>query len=129
MILEPIQYLLGALSGSLVGFTLGLVGGGGSILAVPLMVYLVRVPDAHLAIGTAEADIPLYANDRWLGFASKNLLPHANAIPNSADFGAYWTAMFKGLEASWTHTASVEDAVKNVEAEVVSALGDKIVVR
>ena len=46
MTLEPIQYLLGALSGSLVGFTLGLVGGGGSILAVPLMVYLVRVPDA-----------------------------------------------------------------------------------
>ena len=38
MTLEPIQYLLGALSGSLVGFTLGLVGGGGSILAVPLMV-------------------------------------------------------------------------------------------
>jgi hypothetical protein len=37
--------------------------------------------------------------------------------------------MFKGLEASWTHTASVEDAVKNVEAEAVSALGDKIVVR
>ena len=37
MILEPIQYLLGALSGSLVGFTLGLVGGGGSILAVPLI--------------------------------------------------------------------------------------------
>ena len=36
MTLEPIQYLLGALSGSLVGFTLGLVGGGGSILAVPL---------------------------------------------------------------------------------------------
>lgn len=35
MTLEPIQYLLGALSGSLVGFTLGLVGGGGSILAVP----------------------------------------------------------------------------------------------
>ena len=29
MTLEPIQYLLGALSGSLVGFTLGLVGGGG----------------------------------------------------------------------------------------------------
>ncbi|CAL1690563.1 putative membrane transporter protein [Brevundimonas subvibrioides] len=53
MTLEPIQYLLGALSGSLVGFTLGLVGGGGSILAVPLMVYLVGVPSAHVAIGTS----------------------------------------------------------------------------
>ena len=100
-----------------------------TIASEPRINVLHAVKSAHLAIGTAEADIPLYANDRWLGFASKNLLPHANAIPNSADFGAYWTAMFKGLEASWTHTTSVEDAVKNVEAEAVSALGDKIVVR
>ncbi|WP_287941717.1 sulfite exporter TauE/SafE family protein [Sphingopyxis sp.] len=47
------QMILGALSGVLVGFTLGLVGGGGSILAVPLMVYLVGVPQPHVAIGTA----------------------------------------------------------------------------
>ena len=53
MILEPIQYVLGLLSGGLVGFTLGLVGGGGSILAVPLMVYLVGVPNPHIAIGTS----------------------------------------------------------------------------
>lgn len=51
--LEPIQYVLGAMSGGLVGFVLGLVGGGGSILAVPLMVYLVGVPSPHLAIGTS----------------------------------------------------------------------------
>jgi uncharacterized protein len=37
----------------IVGFSLGLVGGGGSILAVPLMVYAVGVSDAHLAIGTS----------------------------------------------------------------------------
>jgi uncharacterized membrane protein YfcA len=36
-----------------VGFTLGLLGGGGSILAVPLMVYLVRVRNSHIAIGTS----------------------------------------------------------------------------
>lgn len=41
--LTSLQYLLGAVSGSLVGFTLGLVGGGGSILAVPLMIYVVGV--------------------------------------------------------------------------------------
>jgi uncharacterized membrane protein YfcA len=51
--LAPIQYLLGAFAGSLVGFVLGLVGGGGSILAVPLMVYLVGVREPHLAIGTS----------------------------------------------------------------------------
>ena len=53
MTLEPIQYLLGGASGALVGFVLGLVGGGGSILAVPLMVYLVGVKDPHVAIGTS----------------------------------------------------------------------------
>lgn len=47
------QVLLGLLAGSTVGFTLGLVGGGGSILAVPLMVYLVGVHDPHVAIGTS----------------------------------------------------------------------------
>lgn len=51
--LETLQYILGLLSGSLVGFTLGLVGGGGSILAVPLMVYLVGVQNPHVAIGTS----------------------------------------------------------------------------
>src|SRR6516164_10141401 len=45
--------LLGLASGMLVGFSLGLVGGGGSILAVPLMVYVVGVPEPHVAIGTS----------------------------------------------------------------------------
>lgn len=53
MILEPLQYVLGVGSGALVGFVLGLVGGGGSILAVPLMVYLVGVREPHIAIGTS----------------------------------------------------------------------------
>jgi uncharacterized membrane protein YfcA len=53
MPLDLLQYLLGAASGALVGFSLGLVGGGGSILAVPLLVYLVGVPSPHVAIGTS----------------------------------------------------------------------------
>ena len=36
--LDTLHMVLGVLSGVLVGFSLGLVGGGGSILAVPLMV-------------------------------------------------------------------------------------------
>lgn len=51
--LDLFHLALGAFSGSLVGFSLGLVGGGGSILAVPLIVYLVRVRDPHVAIGTS----------------------------------------------------------------------------
>lgn len=67
--LSPLQYLLGAGAGSLVGFSLGLVGGGGSILAVPLIVYLVGVKDPHLAIGTSAFAVA--AN------AAANLANHA----------------------------------------------------
>lgn len=45
--------LLAVLSGSLVGFPLALSGGGGSILAVPLLLYVVGVRHAHVAIGTS----------------------------------------------------------------------------
>ena len=59
--LEPIQYILGAASGVLVGFVLGLVGGGGSILAVPLMVYVVGVRSPHIAIGTSALAVAVNA--------------------------------------------------------------------
>ena len=59
--LDTVQYLLGAGSGVLVGFVLGLVGGGGSILAVPLMVYLVGVPSPHVAIGTSALAVAMNA--------------------------------------------------------------------
>ena len=65
------QGALGLASGSLVGFSLGLVGGGGSILAVPLLVYLVGVADPHVAIGTSA--IAVAAN------ATVNLANHARA--------------------------------------------------
>lgn len=64
-----LEIALGLASGALVGFSLGLVGGGGSILAVPLMFYLVGVPDAHVAIGTGA--VAVGAN------AAANLVPHA----------------------------------------------------
>ena len=69
MMLEPIQYLLGGFSGGLVGVTLGLVGGGGSILAVPLMVYLVGVPSAHVAIGTSALAVAVNAATGLIGHA------------------------------------------------------------
>ena len=49
--LSLLQLVLGGLSGVLVGFVLGVVGGGGSILAVPLMLYVVGVGDPHLPAG------------------------------------------------------------------------------
>src|ERR1700742_802649 len=69
LIFSATQSLLGLASGMLVGFSLGLVGGGGSILAVPLMVYVVGVPEPHVAIGTSA--IAVAAN------AAINLSNHA----------------------------------------------------
>ena len=65
------QGVLGLASDSLVGFSLGLVGGGGSILAVPLLVYVVGVASPHIAIGTSA--IAVAAN------AAANLATHARA--------------------------------------------------
>lgn len=67
--MDLVPSLLGILSGLLVGFSLGLVGGGGSILAVPLMVYLVGVDQPHVAIGTSA--LAVSAN------AAVGLLNHA----------------------------------------------------
>ncbi|MCX7303244.1 MAG: sulfite exporter TauE/SafE family protein [Hyphomicrobiales bacterium] len=58
------EFLPAVGSGSLVGFTLGLVGGGGSILATPLLLYVVGVASPHVAIGTGALAVSVnaYAN-------------------------------------------------------------------
>jgi uncharacterized membrane protein YfcA len=61
MTLSLMQAVLAIASGSLVGFSLGLVGGGGSILAVPLLVYVVGVPNPHIAIGTSAIAVAVNA--------------------------------------------------------------------
>ena len=43
--------LLSLMSGVIVGFSLGFIGGGGSILAVPLLLYVVGVEDPHVVLG------------------------------------------------------------------------------
>lgn len=69
--MEPFlqQTLLALGSGSLIGFVLGLIGGGGSILATPLLLYVVGVRDVHTAIGTGA--LAVSAN------AYLNLISHA----------------------------------------------------
>jgi uncharacterized membrane protein YfcA len=71
MVLTLTQSAFGLASGSLVGFSLGLVGGGGSILAVPLLVYLVGVSSPHVAIGTSAVAVA--------ASAAANLVNHARA--------------------------------------------------
>jgi uncharacterized membrane protein YfcA len=48
-------------SGALVGLLLTVFGGGGSVLATPLLVYLVGVRDPHVAIGTSAAAVAVNA--------------------------------------------------------------------
>ncbi len=69
--MDPLQTAAAIGSGVIVGFSLGLIGGGGSILAVPLLLYVVGMPDPHQAIGTSALAVAVNA------FA--NLVPHARA--------------------------------------------------
>ena len=69
--MTALHALLAVASGSVVGFTLGLVGGGGSIMAVPLLIYVVGVSDPHVAIGTSAIAVA--------ASAAVNLAGHARA--------------------------------------------------
>src|SRR5689334_10399339 len=64
-----LQDVLSLGSGGLVGLVLGLIGGGGSILAVPLLVYVVGVPSAHVAIGTSAVAVAASAAISLAGHA------------------------------------------------------------
>ncbi|UOF92404.1 sulfite exporter TauE/SafE family protein [Fodinisporobacter ferrooxydans] len=94
-----LQMVLSVISGGLVGFTLGLIGGGGSILAVPLLLYVVGIHDPHVVIGSTALAVSVNAY--------MNLVPHwkagnvswkaaiAFAIPGA--IGAYVGSIFGKL--------------------------------
>ncbi len=63
------QWILAFCAGALVGMVLGVIGGGGSILAVPLLLYLVGLRSPHVAIGTSAVAVAFSA--------AMNLLLHA----------------------------------------------------
>lgn len=55
------------LGGAAVGFLLAAFGGGGSVLAAPVLLYLGGVTDAHVAVGTASAAVAANAALNLLG--------------------------------------------------------------
>lgn len=67
--MDPATILAAIAAGSAIGLVLALVGGGGSILAVPLLVYLVGVESPHAAIGTAAVAVALNAASSLAGHA------------------------------------------------------------
>ncbi len=102
------QILLGGASGALVGFTLGLVGGGGSILAVPLLVYLVGVPNPHIAIGTSAVAVAVNAAIGLAGHARAGRVrwPCASVFAASGVAGAFaGSALGRGVDGQLLLTA------------------------
>jgi uncharacterized membrane protein YfcA len=61
------QALLTLACGLVVGLSLGVIGGGGSVLAVPLLLHVVGVRDPHVAIGTSAFAVGVNALLNLLG--------------------------------------------------------------
>lgn len=72
--------LLSILCGALSGFALGLIGGGGSILATPLLLYVVGVGQPHIAIGTGAAAVSVAALFNFSTHASAGHVRWRNAF-------------------------------------------------
>lgn len=68
------QIALACVSGLSIGFALGLVGGGAGSLSVPLLLYFVKVGDAHMAIGTTAAAIAATALVNLVSYARAGLV-------------------------------------------------------
>jgi hypothetical protein len=71
--------LLAVLCGALVGFTLGLIGGGGSIMATPLLLYVVGLPP-HVAIGTGALAVSANSFINFSGHARSGNVRWRSAI-------------------------------------------------
>ena len=70
---------LAVMSGCLVGFTLGLIGGGGSILATPLLLYVVGL-GPHEAIGTGALAVSVNAFANFGGHARAGNVRWGSAV-------------------------------------------------
>ncbi|MBO0751431.1 MAG: sulfite exporter TauE/SafE family protein [Bradyrhizobiaceae bacterium] len=73
--------LLAVLCGTLVGLILGVIGGGGSVLAVPLLVYVVGVKSPHVAIGTSAIAVAISACANLIDHARRGHVCWPVAIP------------------------------------------------
>lgn len=74
-----VQPVAAILSGALVGFTLGLIGGGGSIMATPLLLYVVGL-QPHVAIGTGALAVSVNSFINFGGHARAGHVRWRSAI-------------------------------------------------
>lgn len=61
MDLPILSLVLAVVGGAVIGLLLSVFGGGGSVLATPLLLYVVGVRDPHVAIGTSAAAVAVNA--------------------------------------------------------------------
>ncbi len=61
MDVASISYPAAVIGGAVIGLLLSVFGGGGSVLATPLLLYVVGVRDPHVAIGTSAAAVAVNA--------------------------------------------------------------------
>jgi len=79
------------MSGAVVGALLGLFGGGGSVLATPLLLYVVGIRDPHVAIGTSAAAVAVNAAINLLGHGRGGRVkwPCATAFAGAGLLGSF----------------------------------------
>jgi uncharacterized membrane protein YfcA len=73
------MHIAGFIAAIFIGFTLGLIGGGGSILTVPVLVYLVHI-DPVLATGYSLFIVGTSSSVGALNYMKKGLLSYKTAI-------------------------------------------------
>ncbi len=100
-----------------------------SIATEPRLNTLHAIQSNHLAVAKAQSDIDLYQGNRWASEATEVLLGSANSQPNHLAYGTFSEAMYRGLEAAWTGTQSVADAVADVQSQLEATIGDDLLVR
>src|SRR5689334_21530909 len=89
--------LLSLLSGLLVGTILGVIGGGGSILAVPLLVYVVGVQSPHVAVGTSALAVSASALANLAAHArARNVRWSCALVFSAAGVGGAWIGALVG---------------------------------
>lgn len=97
MVPDISHQLLGAASGLLVGTSLGLFGGGGSILAVPLLVSLLGPDKVHFAIGTSAVAVAANALSGLVSHAFRGTVRWLPAIAFSiAGIAGAWVGAAAG---------------------------------
>ena len=79
--------ILAVFCGGAVGLILALIGGGGSILATPALLYVVGVADAHAAIGTSALAVSVNAFANLINHARRGNV-HWRSAAIFAAFGA-----------------------------------------